>query len=136
MFACPTSLSPERVIAGLLQELKKAKVEKMHNRSALTPHPFREGRRIPVSRIASRIDVTRYESEAPLRMEPLSVGRLRVPLKQHVGAASVPAVKRGDRVRAGQVIATVPSGAQGAPVHSAIDGAVEAVLKDAVLIRA
>ncbi len=135
MFACPTSLSPERVIAGLLQELKKAKVEKVHLRSDLTPHPFRDGRRIPVSRFASRIDVTRYESDAPLRMEPLAVGRLRVLLKQHVGAASIPVVRKGDRVRAGQLIASVPSGAQGASLHSAIDGAVEAVLEDAVLIR-
>ncbi|MCX6350172.1 MAG: SLBB domain-containing protein [Candidatus Aureabacteria bacterium] len=113
MFACPTSLSPERVIAGLLKEFKRAKVEKIHRRSVLQPHPFRDGRRIPVSRFASRIDVSRYETEAPLKTAPLAVSRLRVPLKQHVGAPCRPLVRKGERVTAGQAIADVPDGAQG-----------------------
>ena len=136
MFACPTSLSPERVISGLLPELRKGGVEKMHRRAKPSPHPFRDGRRIPVSRFASRIDVARYDGDAPLRSDPLRVGRLRIPLKQHVGAACVPRVGKGERVRAGEKIADVPAGAQGAPIHSAIDGVVAAVLEDAVLIRA
>ena len=136
MYACPLTLSPDRVIAALLPALKEKGVKPIHARSGLTPHPFRDGRRIPVSRLAERIDVARYDRPAPLAREPFMVSRVRISLKQHVGVPCQPLVSRGERVEAGQLIGDLPEGKLGAPIHASITGTVEQVFDDSIFIRA
>jgi len=135
MFACPTTLSPDRVISSLLGSLRRAGVKKPPGNPAPAVHPFRDGRRVPVSRLARRIDVLRYDRPAPLAPEPLSVRRVRIKLKQHAGVPALPLVAAGDRVRVGQMIAEPPAGALGAPVHASIDGVVGLVSSQAVFIQ-
>ncbi len=136
MFACPTSLCPDRVIKTLVASLKTNGAENPHRRSALTPHPFGDGRRVPNERFSRRIDVARYDRPAPLDPEPLAVSRVRIPLKQHVGAPCLPLVKPGQRVKEGDKIGEVPDGALGAPVHASIAGRVEFVTADSIAIKA
>ncbi len=135
MFACPTTLSPDRVIAALLGSLRQAGEKKPPGNPVPAVHPFRDGRRVPVSRLARRIDVLRYDRPAPLAPEPLSVRRVRIKLKQHAGVPALPLVAAGDRVRAGQLIAEPPAGALGASIHASIDGVVGLVSPQAVFIR-
>ena len=52
---------------------------------------------------------------------------VRLPLLQHIGAAAVPTVKKGDRVRRGQKIAEAAD--SGAPIHATISGKVKAIEK-------
>lgn len=49
-----------------------------------------------------------------------------IPMDMHLGAPSVPVVKKGDRVLMGQVIAEA-AGPRGVPVHASISGEVTAV---------
>lgn len=49
-----------------------------------------------------------------------------IPVDMHLGAPSTPVVKKGDRVRLGQVIAEAV-GPRGVPVHASISGEVSAV---------
>ena len=135
MYACPLTLSPDRVIEALLPILMEKGVNPTHRGSELSPRLFREGRRIPVSRLAERIDVAKYDSPAPLRREPLSVSRVRIPLKQHVGLPCQPLVSRGERVEAGQLIGDIPAGKLGSPIHASISGTVEQVFDDSIYIR-
>jgi Na+-translocating ferredoxin:NAD+ oxidoreductase RnfC subunit len=58
---------------------------------------------------------------------------VKVPLKQNAGAPSVPNVKPGDFVTAGQVIAEPPVGALGAVHHASITGEVVAVGREVVI---
>jgi Na+-translocating ferredoxin:NAD+ oxidoreductase RnfC subunit len=136
MYACPTTISPDRVIAGLLKTMKEKQVPKTLLRKEFPVHPVRDGRKIPVSRFAARIDVLRYDRDAPLRKEPLEVARINIPLQQHVGVPCRPLVKSGDRVAVGEMIGDVPEGALGAPIHASIAGKVEQVFEDAIFIRA
>jgi Na+-translocating ferredoxin:NAD+ oxidoreductase RnfC subunit len=136
MYACPTTLSPDRVIAGLLKTMTEKQVPKTLLRKEFPVHPVREGRKIPVSRFAARIDVLRYDRDAPLKKEPFEVSRVNIPLKQHVGAPCLPLVKVGDRVVAGEMIGDVPAGALGAPIHASISGKVEMIFEDSIFIRA
>lgn len=135
MYACPTTISPDKVIAGLLEVMKEKKVDNILRRKEFDPHPFWDGRRIPVSRYAARIDVLKYEHDAPLQKEPLAVSRVRIPLMQHVGVPCRPLVSKGERVEAGQMIGDVPEGALGAPIHASISGNVEQVFDDSIFIR-
>ena len=57
-----------------------------------------------------------------------------IPLRMHIGAPCVPAVRTGERVEAGQVIAQPPEGALGAVIHASISGTAE-VGADHILIR-
>ncbi len=136
MYACPTTISPDRVIAGLLTTMKAREVPKTLRRKEFPVHPVRDGRKIPVSRFGARIGVSGYDRDAPMREEPLEAARVNIPLQQHVGAPCRPLVKNGDRVSAGQMIGDVPDGALGAPVHASIAGTVEQVFDDSIFIRA
>ena len=53
--------------------------------------------------------------------------RVEVPVKMHIGAPSVPVVKAGDTVEAGQLIAQCPENALGAQIHAPIAGTVREV---------
>ena len=135
MYACPTTISPDKVISALVEEMKEKGVKESLLRSEFTPHPVREGRKIPVSRFAARIDVLRYDRDAPLQKEPLTVSRVRIPLQQHVGVPCNPLVSAGERVEKGMKIGDVPEGSLGAPVHASISGTVEHVFDDSIFIR-
>ncbi len=135
MYACPTTISPDRVIAGLLKTMKAKEVPQSLSRKEFPAHPFRDGRKIPVSRFASRIDVSRYDRDAPLVTEPLRVSRVNIPLRQHVGVSCRPLVRPGDRVAAGDMIGDIPEGDLGAAIHASITGTVEHVFDNAIFIR-
>ena len=111
MYACPTMLSPERIIRALAVDLKKAGAKPIHRRPRPTALPERDYRRSPVPALVERFELGGYEAEAPLVDAPLETGSVRIPLKQHVGVPCVPAVKEGDRVKVGDLIADVPAGA-------------------------
>ena len=50
-----------------------------------------------------------------------------LPLKQHAGAPAEVAVRPGERVRAGDVVAAPQKGALGARIHASIAGTVRGV---------
>jgi len=135
MYACPTTISPDKVIAGLISVMKENAVEKTLLSDEFEPHPVREGRKIPVSSVSRRIDVLRYDRDAPLKSEPLQVERVRIPLHQNVGVPCLPLVKAGDRVGEGMVIGRPPEGSLGAPIHASISGTVEHIFDDSIFIR-
>lgn len=135
MYACPTTISPDKVIAGLMNVMEEKGVERTLLSDEFEPHPVREGRKIPVSLISRRIDVLRYEDDAPLRRESLDVNRVLIPLLQNVGVPCRPLVKAGDRVEKGMMIGSPPDGALGVPIHASISGVVEHIFDDAIFVR-
>ena len=54
-------------------------------------------------------------------------GMVRIKLSQHAGKPATAAVKRGDQVRRGALVGSVPAADLGANVHASIDGTVAAV---------
>ncbi len=135
MYACPTMLSPERIIKSFIRCLKDAGAARLHRRKEPKPHPERRFRRPPVPDLLSRFQLEGYDVDAPMVSEPLQVGSVAVPLKQHVGVPCSPLVKVGDTVAAGQMIGDVPEGKLGAPVHASISGVVSSVTEDGIGIR-
>jgi len=55
-----------------------------------------------------------------------------LPLKQGAGAANLPLVKAGDRVRAGQPLGAIPDKALGAIIHAPFAATVTAVTEDRI----
>ena len=57
------------------------------------------------------------------------------PLKQHIGAPAAPVVLRGEKVREGQLIASVNYDQTGANIHASIDGRIEEISSTHIVIQ-
>jgi Na+-translocating ferredoxin:NAD+ oxidoreductase RnfC subunit len=88
---------------------------------------MRDGRRVPIKTLMKKMHLLQYDHPAHLENLTINPCRLVLPLKQNAGAANLPLVKAGDRVKAGQPIGQVPEKALGAPIHAPLDGTVETV---------
>lgn len=134
-FACPMGLSPREVNAMLKQELMKAGIKWEYDGRPLATSRFREERRIPTSRLVSRLGLADYEAHPPFAgdFEPTEV---RIPLKQHIGAPALSVVSVGQSVNVGDLIGEIPEGAMGARVHASIKGTVSAVENGIITIKA
>jgi Na+-translocating ferredoxin:NAD+ oxidoreductase RnfC subunit len=94
-----------------------------------------EFRRVPMKRLIARLGLSDYNNVGPLIDHAFSPARVTLPLKQHAGAPAVPAVKTGDRVRPGDVLAVPAEGKLGARIHASIAGTAR-LTHDSVVIEA
>jgi len=93
-------------------------------------------RRVPMGRLIDKLGLTKYGAyNAPLDEQECVPKEVWVPLKQHTGVPSQPMVKKGDRVKRGDLIAAVPEGKLGANVHASVGGKVAEVNARQIRIR-
>ena len=123
-YACNFGLKPSRMMMRMKDALIKGglKPEKKV-KTRVTPDFVK----VPTGRLMARMGITQYDRDTAFFDRGLPIGRVRLPLKMHIGAPSVPVVKEGDMVRRGQLIAEIPQGALGARIHASITGRVSAV---------
>jgi len=128
LWSCPCELSPRAVNAWIRRNLKP-------RGEPMTPlpwgvHPWYKQRKIPAKALKERLGLERMDRFAPLEDSPLRVRRVRIALKQHVGAEARPVVRPGDRVSRGQLIAEPPPERLGARLHASIEGTVRVVERE------
>ena len=87
-----------------------------------------------MKRLMARLDLTKYDREAPLNDVAADVRKVRVMLGQHIGAPALAIVKAGDKVERGQVIAEPGKGLSVA-IHASISGKVMEVNEKYVMIE-
>jgi len=135
MMACPEDLDPKNVCTQNKRRLAKEgrKWEVAANPTRARTHLA--NRRVPIARLVRKLGLASFENKGPLRDQPYAASRVTLPLKQHAGAPAVPAVKVGDRVNVGDVVARPPDGQLGAVIHASIAGKVASV-GEAVTIEA
>ena len=124
LYSCFQGLSPRTLMAEYKNGLRAAGV-KAPQVQAAPVSPARELRKAPMKRLMARLDLAKYDVSAPLKDECVSVDSVKIPLRQHIGAPAVAAVKPGDIVERGQVIANPASGLSVA-IHASISGRVRA----------
>ncbi len=132
-YACPQGLSPKSIIQEFKGGLRGAgiKVEK------IDPAPVaedRELRKLPVHRLAARLDLARYDKPAPFEETTPVTKRVKIPMSQHIGAPATPIVSVGDQVKKGQLIGEPKDGLSVA-IHCSIDGVVEKVSDREVVVK-
>ncbi|GHU67274.1 NADH dehydrogenase [Clostridia bacterium] len=93
-------------------------------------------KRLPVSRMISRLGVTKYDVEAPLQEEVIQTNQVQISLKMNVGVPSVPTVSKGQKVKKGDHIARIPEKAIGAEIHASINGSVSEITEQYIRITA
>ncbi|HRY28559.1 MAG TPA: 4Fe-4S dicluster domain-containing protein [Elusimicrobiota bacterium] len=131
LYACPEELDPRNVCVSAKGDLREMKVDwksaRLNTGRSSPAHPMRDFRKVPVARLTRRLGLYDYQAEAHLKEDVGPVGKVRIPLRQHVGAPASPVVSAGQKVSRGQLIAEIPANALGARVHASIAGTVTSV---------
>ena len=133
-YSCVQNLSPRMLLAACKTELRKAGVKPQPITEELKVSEKRPLRQVPMSRLTSRIGLKQYNKPAPVIEAVPDFKKVTVLLSQHVGAPSVPIVKKGDTVTEKQLIAASGEGLSVA-LHSPVNGVVTAVGKTAIIIQ-
>lgn len=133
MYSCFQGLSPRSLMAeykgGLRANgIRSPKVE------AKPVGPEREYRKVPMERLMARLDLTRYNREAPLDESAVPVKTVRILLSQHIGAPASAIVKAGDMVTKGQMIAE-PGKGLSVGIHASVNGLVTEVNEKYIVIE-
>ena len=123
---CMNRVTPEVLKEKL--EAEGAKVE------AKPVGPEREYRKVPMERLMARLDLTRYNREAPLDESAVPVKTVRILLSQHIGAPASAIVKAGDMVTKGQMIAE-PGKGLSVGIHASVNGLVTEVNEKYIVIE-
>lgn len=126
IYACPMGLKPRTVNSMLKKELAKAGIRYQRPEGVeYTALPEREMRKAPTERVAARAGVGAYEDlkiDDFYSIKPEDAGCVRLSLRQGIGALSVPVVKDGDTVKAGDRIAACPEKSLGSELHASVPG--------------
>lgn len=135
-YACPVHLAPGDIALNIKRDLVRAGMKNPYHRTT-EADPYRDFRRVPMTRLVNRLDLAKYDVHAHLTDVPRApFHRVELRMRQHIGMPASPVVAVGDRVRVGDVVGEIIKGGMGAPVHASIDGVVRSVSFDAVVIEA
>ncbi|MCB8927129.1 MAG: SLBB domain-containing protein [Ardenticatenaceae bacterium] len=134
-YACPVHLAPGDIALNIKRDLVKAGMKNPYHRQT-EASPYRDYRRVPMTRLISRLGLVKYDVPAPLTAVSQTFTRVTLKLSQHIGAPAQPVVKVGDKVSLGDMIGKIPAGALGVPLHASIDGVVREVTNEAIVIEA
>lgn len=140
--ACPQDLNPRMISTEVKGRLLKENIRFTNGKAPEHTREERQGRLVPSSRIIERCGLKKYDvqmqshGEFIMSDENITVNRVILPLKQHVGKPAVPTVSKGQKVTEGQLIAEVGMEDIGANIHASIQGTIEEVnRKEIVIVR-
>ncbi len=132
--ACGQYISPKAVIAEQKKLLAEARIRYPQGKEPVAPTSDRAMRRVPVSRWRSLLGVAKYHRAPQGDFEEFSCDEVLIPLNRHIGAPSVAAVKVGDRVAKGDLVALAADGLS-IHQHASIDGVVTAIDENGIRIK-
>ena len=134
MFACPLDLSPRNLLREAKEQLNKKGIINSHKRENLTVHPEMEFRKVNADKLMSRIGVKEYDIDE-FEIKEIRTNKVVIPLSQSAGKTSSPVVKIGEKVKVGDIVADIPNMSLGAKIHSSIEGNVDSVGTENIVIK-
>ncbi len=135
LIACPLFLAPRRMIVMIKKQFQEAGIKFKTEQTSFVPKRRRSFGRIPTSRIEYKLGLDSYKKTTDFTENNIHPSEVKIALKQHLGVPSVSRVKKGDKVKKGDLIARIPEGKLGANIHASIDGKVTEVKKDYIVIK-
>jgi len=133
LYSCPEGLFPKEACDQSKTVLRRDNIAYSGLKTA-TPHPMRDGRRVPIKLLKRRLALEEYDRPSHWSDSAPSASLLRLPLKQGAGAPGLALVKPGERVRRGQALSSLPDKTLGALIHAPADGTVTDVDAQAVTL--
>jgi Na+-translocating ferredoxin:NAD+ oxidoreductase RnfC subunit len=134
-YACPVHLAPGDIALNIKRDLVREGLKNPYHRTTEVD-PYRDYRRVPMTRLIHRLDLAKYDVAAPLTAVSTPFPRVVLPMRQHIGMPASPVVKVGDRVKVGDLVGEIVKGGMGAPIHASIDGVVREANFTEVVIEA
>jgi Na+-translocating ferredoxin:NAD+ oxidoreductase RnfC subunit len=133
-YACNFGLSPSRMMTRLKEGLMRGGI-KPEKRVRRDVSDGINAVKVPTSRLMARMGISQYDKDTVLHDTDIPVRSVKLPLKMHIGAPSIPVVQAGDMVWRGQLVADIPEGSLGAKIHASITGRVTEVTDAYIGIR-
>jgi len=127
MYACGQGLNPRTIISETKAALRKNGLMPPKGLVADPVPSGREYRKVPMSRLISRLGLAKYDVPSPVVDTEVRSKKLKVMLSQSIGAPSVACVAVGDKVKAGDVLGAFTPDKLGTAVHAPLDGTVKEV---------
>ncbi len=133
MYACQQGLSPGALI-GVARDGLRANGIKMENEPKFSEvSEVRKFRQVPMERLIARLDIAKYDVEAPYIDTEIKVKELKISMRQHIGQPAKAALNAGDRLEKHQTIAICEG--LGADIHSPVCGVVKTVTEEYMIIK-
>ena len=126
-YGCPMGLDPKGFMKKVKEDLGKIGMKNPHTDKEPKPNEYRSLRKVPLRRLIARLDLSKYDVDAPMIDRDIEIKKVKIPLRQHIGAPSIPMVRIGERVTKGQLIASIPENALGATYHASINGIITGI---------
>lgn len=133
LYACPMGLSPRLVNVYFKNKIKE-KFES--SQEELKAHPMRDYRKIPTTRQTARLDLDKYDHQALASTIKLDVQKVKIPLKQHIGAPAVLKQKENMEVEKGDLLAEAQTESLSANIHVSLSGKIVEANEKYVIIKA
>ena len=127
LYACPAGLSPRLVNIHFKKRLAEVGKKYIPKKNEFEVLESKEYRKIPVKRLISRLGLSEYDVEAPLEEIKYCPQKVKILLKQHIGAPALPVVQIGQVVIEGEIIGEIPENTMGARIHASISGIVKEI---------
>jgi Na+-translocating ferredoxin:NAD+ oxidoreductase RnfC subunit len=132
LYACPEDLYPKEACDKAKVDLKSAGINWNGNRE-VEVHLIYDGRHVPLKQLMGKLGIVEYDVPAHFQEREFLPKRVHLPLLQHLGEAALPLVKKGQKVRKGEVIAKPAANKLGASIHASIDGTIAAVGQEIII---
>jgi Na+-translocating ferredoxin:NAD+ oxidoreductase RnfC subunit len=134
LYACPEDLYPKEACDTAKVEMRNKGI-KFVQQKPVKVHPIKDGRRVPLTQLIQKLNLKDFDVPAPFNYTKVKTDTVKIPLSQHIGEKSIPIVKEGESVKAGQLLANVPKGKLGANIHSSISGRIKEVTEAYIKIN-
>lgn len=134
MYSCMQGLSPRTLMTEYKAGLRANGIKPPQSVEIPPVGEEREYRKVPMERLMARLDLVKYDKEAPLDEKEQNIKKVKVLLSQHIGAPASPVVKAGDTVTKGQMMAEPDKGLS-VGIHASIDGKVIEVSDKYIIIE-
>ena len=134
MYSCGQGLSPRMLLTACKSSLRAKGVKPPKSPEMHFVDNARPNRMIPLSRLRSRLGLDPYNKSAPVAEKDIKVKKLKILLSQHIGAPATAIVSKGDKVEAGQIIATAAENALSVNIHASLSGTVAEVNNKSITI--
>ena len=135
LYSCPQGLSPRTLITEYKMGLRKNDVPIPTDIKEAVVDKHRNMKMVPISRLTSRLGLSKYDNPAPLSEDEIIPKKIRITFDQNIGVRAKATVKKGDLVSLGQVVADVDKKSLGLPIHSSIDGIVVDANEHFIIIK-
>lgn len=130
LIACPEGLDPKSICVDAKQTLRENNLTRTAAELEILfrpVHPVRKGREVPIPKVYQRLDIKKYDRHAEFLKTESKIQTVVIPMDSHIGAPATPQVTTGQKVKKGDVLATVKENDLGCSAHASIDGVVRRI---------